>query len=70
MASQNTKAPYYYVPGPSKWPLLTGMSLLVTMIGASAWVNGIGWGAYVNIAGILAAIAVLYFWFGDVLSQN
>jgi cytochrome c oxidase subunit 3 len=32
------------VPGPSRWPLLAGMSLLTTMIGASAWVNDVSWG--------------------------
>ncbi len=69
MASQNAKAPYYFVPGPSKWPLFTGMSLLVTMIGASAWVNGISWGPYVNIAGLLGVFTVLYFWFGDAFAE-
>ncbi len=70
MASQNAKAPYYFVPGPSRWPMFTGMSLLVTMIGASAWVNGISWGPYVNIAGILAVLLVLYFWFGDAIAES
>lgn len=70
MASHNAKAPYYYVPGPSKWPLLTGMSLLVTMAGASAWVNSIGWGPYATVAGILAVLAILYCWFGDAIAES
>lgn len=70
MASQHTKAPYYFVPGPSGWPLFAGISLLVTMIGASAWVNGISWGPFVNIAGILAVLLVLYFWFGDAIKES
>ncbi|MDB5953060.1 MAG: cytochrome c oxidase subunit 3 [Massilia sp.] len=63
-------APHYFVPGPSKWPLFAGISLLVTMIGASGWVNGESWGPLLNIAGILAMIVVLYFWFGDAIGES
>ena len=63
-------APHYFVPGPSKWPMFAGISLLVTMIGASGWVNGASWGPSVNIAGILATILVLYFWFGDAIGES
>jgi cytochrome c oxidase subunit III len=63
-------APYYFVPGPSKWPLAAGMSMLATMAGAAGWVNGASWGPALNIAGILAMITVLYFWFGDAISES
>lgn len=70
MSSQNAPAPYYFVPGPSKWPVLAGMSLLVTMAGAAAWVNEIPWGQYANVAGILMFLAVLYGWFGDAIKES
>ena len=70
MSSPHAAAPYYFVPGPSKWPLFAGMSLLVTMIGASGWVNGASWGPMLNIAGILATLLVLYFWFGDAIGES
>lgn len=70
MSSTKAAAPYYFVPGPSRWPLFAGMSLLVTMIGASGWVNGASWGPMVNIAGILATLLVLYFWFGDAIKES
>ncbi|GAB3540251.1 cytochrome c oxidase subunit 3 [Noviherbaspirillum agri] len=70
MSSQHAKAPHYFVPGPSKWPVLAGASLLVTMAGASAWVNGIGWGKYANLIGLLALILVLYKWFGDAIAES
>jgi cytochrome c oxidase subunit 3 len=63
-------APYYFVPGPSRWPLAAGMSMLATMVGASGWVNGASWGPALNIAGILAMIVVLYFWFGDAIGES
>jgi cytochrome c oxidase subunit III len=70
MNPQHTNAPYYFVPGPSKWPVLAGISLLVTMIGASGWVNGMGWAPYVNLAGLLGFLVVLYGWFGDAIKES
>jgi cytochrome c oxidase subunit III len=67
---QQGSAPYYFVPGPSKWPVLAGASLLVTMAGASAWVNGVSWGPVANIIGILSLIFVLYNWFGDAIAES
>lgn len=70
MSSQHTDAPYYFVPGPSPWPFLGGVTLLVTMIGASAWVNEISWGPVVNLIGVLGFLAVLYGWFGDAFKES
>ena len=66
----SSSAPYYFVPGPSKWPVFAGAALLLTMIGASAWVNGLVWGSYVNIIGIVLVIAVMYNWFGDAIAES
>jgi cytochrome c oxidase subunit 3 len=70
MSSQQANAPYYFVPGPSQWPALAGMALLLTMAGASAWINGYAWGSYANIAGIVALVVVLYKWFGDAIAES
>ena len=50
--------------------MLGGASLLLTMIGASAWVNDVSWGPYVNYLGIAGILLVLYFWFGDAISES
>jgi len=63
-------APYYYVPGPSRWPLLAGISMLVTMAGASGWVNSMPWAPPVCLAGIVAMLVVLYFWFGEAIRES
>jgi len=70
MSTQQGQAPYYFVPGPSKWPVLMGTALLVTMAGASGWVNGYSFGMPLNLIGILAALTVLYFWFGDAIAES
>lgn len=33
MSSQQGNALYYFVPGPSKWSVLSGAALLLTMLG-------------------------------------
>ena len=70
MSSGQTNAPYYFVPGPSPWPVLMGMALLATMAGASGWINSQAWGMYVCLAGIVAALFVLYRWFGDAIAES
>ena len=70
MSTPHANAPYYFVPGPSQWPILAGASLLLTMAGAAAWVNGISWGMGANLLGLLGFLVVLYFWFGQAISES
>ncbi|MBI3228788.1 MAG: cytochrome c oxidase subunit 3 [Burkholderiales bacterium] len=70
MSSHDANAPYYFVPNPSKWPVMAGAALLLTMAGASAWVNDVSWGQYANFAGLAAFIFVLYKWFGDAIAES
>ncbi|AXA92370.1 cytochrome c oxidase subunit 3 [Massilia sp. YMA4] len=70
MSSNHATAPHYFVPGPSRWPMLAGMSMLATMIGASGWVNDAAWGRILCLVGIVAMIAVLFGWFGDAIRES
>ncbi len=70
--STHTKgvAPYYFIPSPSKWPVLAGTALLLTMFGAAGWVNGVSWAPYLNGLGILSLLIILYNWFGDAIAES
>lgn len=70
MSAQHANAPYYFVPGPSRWPVTAGISLLIMMAGASAWVNDIAWGPYLNAAGLIGFLVVLYKWFGEAIGES
>ena len=70
MSTPHANAPYYFVPGPSQWPILAGASLLLTMAGAAAWVNGVSWGMAANLVGLLGFLVVLYFWFGEAIAES
>ena len=63
-------APYYFVPGPSKWPVFAGASLLLTMLGAAGWVNDVPGAMVLNLVGIVLTLVVLYNWFGDAIGES
>ena len=42
----SSHAPYYFVPGPSKWPLVGGIALTFFGFGLASWFNGASFGPY------------------------
>ncbi len=72
MSSQNytKKAPYYYVPGPSQFPLIASIGMLFFAVGASAWVNNFAWGPYVWGFGMFIFIANLITWFASSITES
>jgi len=64
------EAPYYYVPADSSHPVSASITLLVVMLGASAWVNGVEAGKWAVFAGLLGFFVVLYKWFGDAIRES
>jgi len=67
---QGKEAPYYYVPNDSAHPVRASFALLVVMLGASAWVNGIDPAKWAVYAGLVGLIVVLYHWFGDAIHEE
>ncbi len=63
-------APYYYVPPPSKWPMVGSIALTFFGFGMAAWVNGSPMG--MPLFGIFLAILVYMMigWFGDVSRES
>lgn len=59
----------YFVPEPSKWPLVGTIALLTTVIGA---VNSIHQGSInlILIAGLLMVAYLLFGWFGSVINES
>ncbi len=63
-------APYYFVPEPSAFPVLTATGLLFVIVGASQWVNGQGWGAYALFFGLAMWLIVLSQWFRKAIAES
>jgi cytochrome c oxidase subunit 3 len=62
--------PYYFVPSPSKWPLVGGIAMAFTTFGATGTVNGAWWGPYLLYVGFAILIYMLFGWFGTVAGES
>ena len=64
------QAPYYYIPAPSRHPVLVAFGFFLVILGAGQWVNGHGWGAYSLLLGVVVWLSVLYQWFRQAVSES
>ncbi|MFM7341474.1 MAG: cytochrome c oxidase subunit 3, partial [Betaproteobacteria bacterium] len=62
--------PYYFVPAPSRHPVMTAIGLFFVIFGATQWVNGAAWGAYSLLFGLLWWFVVLFQWFRDAVGES
>jgi cytochrome c oxidase subunit III len=69
-AAHQGKTPYYFVPGPSRHPLMAAVGLFLVILGAGQWVNGHEWGAYSLAFGLLWWAFVLKQWFGEAIRES
>ncbi len=67
---QVKEAPYYFIPQPSRYPILAGTALLFFGSGMSMWVNHYAIGPWCVLAGGLGLLTVLYFWFGNAIAES
>lgn len=64
------QAPYYFVPGPSRHPVMASAGLFFVILGAGQWINGATWGAYSLAFGFLWWAVVLKQWFSDAIRES
>ncbi len=62
--------PYYFVPAPSRYPAMLAFGLLLVIFGASQWINGAGWAAWVLLAGFVLWAFVLQQWFRQSIAES
>ena len=62
--------PYYFVPAPSRHPAAVAFGFLLIVFGASQWVNGAPWGAWVLLAGFAIWLFVLQQWFRQAIGES
>ena len=70
MAQTHDDPNIYYVPHHSPWPFVGSITLFTTMVGVANWFNGHGWGEPVFYIGLVATLAVLFGWFGNVIAES
>ncbi len=64
------QTPHYFIPAPSRHPVMASIGLFMVIFGAGQWVNGHGWAAYVLLFGLLWWAFVLKQWFGDAIHES
>ena len=69
-ATTSGKAPYYFVPAPSRHPVMAAIGLFFVILGAGQWVNGHEWGMYSLFGGLALWAFVLQQWFREAISES
>ncbi len=62
--------PYYFVPQPSRHPVMAAIGLFFVILGAGQWVNGADWGKYSLFFGLIWWLTVLYQWFSESVHES
>ena len=68
--TQPGKQPYYFVPAPSRHPVMTAFGMLLVIFGASQWINGSPWAAWVLLAGFAFWAFTLQQWFREAVGES
>ncbi len=61
---------HYFVPDPSRWPVVGAVALFCLGLGAAFAVNGMPAGRWGLLAGALILLYMLLGWFGDVIRES
>ena len=69
-ATPHGAQPYYFIPAPSRFPVLTAVGFFFVILGAAQWVNGHGWGAYSLLFGLAMWLFILQQWFRASIAES
>ena len=67
---QQGSAPYYFVPAPSRFPVLVSVGMFFLILGAAQWINGHAWGKYSLFLGLAWWLFVLQQWFRAAIAES
>ncbi len=60
----------YFIPEPSRWPIIGTLALFTSFIGGGMLLNGSGFGTFILGLGIAAVIYMFFGWFSDVIGES
>ena len=60
----------YFIPEPSRWPIVGTLALFTTFVGTALLLNGATPGLLVLVLGFAAMVCMFYGWFSDVISES
>jgi cytochrome c oxidase subunit 3 len=62
--------PHYFIPQPSRHPVLVAAAMLLVIFGAAQWVNGAGWGKFLVFGGLALWAVIMYQWFSQAIGES
>jgi cytochrome c oxidase subunit 3 len=60
----------YFIPDPSRWPLVGSIALFLAFIGGAVMLNGSGFGTFILGIGIAAVVYMFVGWFAEVIGES
>jgi cytochrome c oxidase subunit III len=69
-SSAHGATPHYFVPNPSRHPAMAALGLFFVILGAGQWINGVDWGKYSLMFGMVWFLVVLYQWFSESVAES
>ena len=60
----------YFIPEPSRWPIVGTLALFISFAGGAMMLNGSGLGTFVFGVGMAALIYMFAGWFADVIGES
>ena len=60
----------YFIPEPSRWPIVGTLALFITFVGAAMMLNGSAFGTLIFGLGVAAVIYMFAGWFSDVIGES
>ena len=66
----STSSDHYYVPEPSRWPIIAASGVFIILFGLILWMNGVNVGMWLTMLGMVWIAYLFKGWFGEVISEN
>jgi len=60
----------YFIPDPSRWPLVGSIALFLAFVGGSMMLNGSGFGTFILGIGVAAIVYMFAGWFAEVIGES
>ncbi|RRJ82567.1 cytochrome c oxidase subunit 3 [Aestuariirhabdus litorea] len=61
---------HYFVPEPSRWPIIAVVGIFVTLFGVVLTVNDVSSGPILSLLGLAVLVYLFTGWFGDVIREG
>jgi cytochrome c oxidase subunit III len=69
-AATHSGTPHYFIPQPSRHPVLVATAMLLIIFGAGQWVNGASWGKWFVLGGFVLWAVIMFQWFSQAIGES